>query len=141
MGVDVVDVVDADPGVLEGQQDRSRRLLGLRVGSGDVEGVGGRGAAQHPAEDGGAPLAAPASDSSTITPAPSPITKPSRSASKGREIPSCESAPIAANDARASGVSVASAPPVTTISASPERISRAAVPIACDPAAQAETTP
>ena len=46
-----------------------------------------------------------------------------------------------ASDVYAVGVSVASAPPVTTISASPERISRAAVPIACDPAAQAETTP
>ena len=39
------------------------------------------------------------------------------------------------------GVRVASAPPQTTASASPERIIRIAEPIECAPAAHAETTP
>ena len=39
----------------------------------------------------------------------------------------------------ASGVSAASEPPVTTASASPVWIMRAAVPIACAPAAQADS--
>jgi len=45
-------------------------------------------------------------------------------------MPSCEVAPIAANAAEASGVSVASAPPHTTASASPARMIRIASPIA-----------
>ena len=69
------------------------------------------------------------------------MTKPSRRASNGRETPVGESALIEANAARASGVSDASAPPVMTASASPQRIIRWAMPIAWAPAAQAETTP
>ena len=49
------------------------------------------------------------------------------------------SASSAAKAAVASGVSAASEPPVTTASASPSWIIRAAVPIACAPAAQAES--
>jgi hypothetical protein len=76
--------------------------------------------------------------SSTSTAAPSPITKPSRRASKGREMPVSESASRAAKAALASGVSAASEPPVTTASASPAWIMRADAPIAWAPAAQAD---
>ena len=69
------------------------------------------------------------------------MTKPSRRASNGREMPVGDSASSAAKAARASGVSAASEPPVTTASASPYWIMRAASPIACAPAAQADTTP
>ena len=69
------------------------------------------------------------------------MTKPSRRASKGREIPVGEVASSAAKAARASGVSAASEPPVTTASASPAWTMRTAAPMACAPAAQAETIP
>jgi hypothetical protein len=46
---------------------------------------------------------------------------------------------MAVKAARESGVSAASAPPATTASASPERTSRIAAPIASVPAAQADT--
>ncbi len=52
-------------------------------------------------------------------PAPSPITKPSRRRSKGREMPLSDSASIRPKAAVASGVMAASLPPVTTASASP----------------------
>ena len=52
-----------------------------------------------------------------------------------------DSASSAANAAFESGVSAASEPPVTTASASPDWIRRAAMPIACAPAEQAETVP
>src|SRR5919206_452239 len=69
-------------------------------------------------------------------PAPSPITKPSRVASKGRDAVSgaslrSESAFMLANPPIAIGVTVASAPPVITTSASPYWIVRKASPIAC----------
>ena len=69
------------------------------------------------------------------------MTKPSRRASNGREMPVSESASSAANAAHDSGVSAASEPPVTTASASPAWIRRAEMPIACAPAEQAETVP
>jgi len=84
---------------------------------------------------------ASSADSSTSTPAASPITKPSRRASNGLDSPDGEVASIAAKAAFASGVSVASAPPVTTASASPAWIIRSAAPIACVPEAQADITP
>ena len=56
-------------------------------------------------------------------------------------MPVSDVAAIAAKAAIAIGVSVASAPPQRTASASPARIIRIAAPIACAPAAQAETTP
>ena len=68
------------------------------------------------------------------------MTKPSRRASNGRETPLGEIAPIFSKHARDSGVSGASAAPVTTASASPCWIIRSAVPIAWLPAAHAETT-
>ena len=67
------------------------------------------------------------------------MTKPSRSASNGREMPTSLMASSAPKAAVASGVSAASEPPVTTASASPHWIMRAAVPIACAPAAQADS--
>jgi hypothetical protein len=50
------------------------------------------------------------------------MTKPSRSASKGRETPLGDSASSAAKAAFESGVSAASEPPVTTASATPDWI-------------------
>jgi len=52
-----------------------------------------------------------------------------------------ESASSAPKAARESGVRAASAPPVTTASASPWRIARIAVPIASAPDEHAETVP
>ena len=59
------------------------------------------------------------SSSSTTTPAPSPITKPSRRRSNGREMPVFERASMRLNAAVPSGVIAASLPPATTVSASP----------------------
>ena len=56
-------------------------------------------------------------------------------------MPLSDSASMRPNAAVASGVMAASLPPVTTRSASPYRISRSAMPIACAPAAQADTVP
>ena len=74
------------------------------------------------------------------TPAPSPITNPSRRASNGREIPVGDSACIELKLPNPNGVSVASAPPTTTASASSYWIIRSAQPIACAPLEHAETT-
>ncbi len=63
--------------------------------------------------------AAADSASSTRTPAPSPITKPSRRASNGREIPVGEVAAIAPKAAVESGLIALSAPPTTHTSAAP----------------------
>ncbi len=62
---------------------------------------------------------AASSSSSTRIPAPSPITKPSRRLSNGRETPDLLRASMRSNAAVASGVIAASLPPVTTASASP----------------------
>ena len=75
-------------------------------------------------------------------PAPSPITKPSRSASNGREAffgssLRVESARIEANPATDIGVIALSAPPQIIASASPRSIMRKLSPMACAPAAQA----
>jgi hypothetical protein len=77
--------------------------------------------------------------SRTSTAAPSPMTKPSRRTSNGRLIPLSDSASSALKAARASGTRPASLPPVTTASAAPDWISLADSPIACDPAAQADS--
>ena len=69
------------------------------------------------------------------------MTKPSRRASKGRLIPVCDSACIELKQANPKSVSVASAPPHTTASASPYWIMRSAEPMAWAPLAQADTTP
>ena len=76
--------------------------------------------------------------------APSPITKPARVASNGREArvgstSSATSPRIAQKPARISGVIAASVPPARTTSAWPRRIEAAASPIAVEPVAQAET--
>ena len=77
-------------------------------------------------------------------PAPSPMTNPSRVASKGREAVSglslrSESAFMLAKPPIAIGVTVASAPPVIMMSASPYWMERNASPIACALVAQADT--
>jgi hypothetical protein len=79
-------------------------------------------------------------------PAPSPITKPSRAASQGREARSgisakpVDSALQALNPAMPISQIGFSAPPATITSASPARMIRAASPIACAPVEQAVTT-
>ena len=74
--------------------------------------------------------------------APSPITKPSRAASKGREASSGSSlrelnAPMRAKAAIVIGVTDASVPPARATSAEPSRMSRTASPMALAPAAHA----
>ena len=54
-------------------------------------------------------------------------------------MPESDSASSAANAARASGTRLASDPPATTASARPDSISSTASPIACAPAAQADS--
>ena len=78
-------------------------------------------------------------------PPPSPITKPSRVASNGRDAVSgdslrSDSAFMFAKPPIAIGVTVASEPPVIMTSASPYWIVRNASPIACALVAQAETS-
>ena len=78
-------------------------------------------------------------------PAPSPITKPSRCASNGRDacsgasLNAVPSALAAAKPPRLTRSMAASLPPHTAMSASPLRIRRAASPIACTLAAHAVT--
>ena len=79
-------------------------------------------------------------------PAPSPMTKPSRSLSQGREafcgvsLKPVDSARAAAKPAMPSRQIAASVPPATMTSASSHMIRRAASPIACAPVEQAVTT-
>ena len=82
--------------------------------------------------------------SSTITPAPSPITKPSRSLSHGRLAVAgsslrVDSARAAAKPPTLNCVMAASAPPAIITSASPYSIMREASPIECVPVVQAVT--
>jgi len=58
--------------------------------------------------------------------APSPITKPSRSAAKGRLRPSLDSAVMLPKPANEVGVAAASLPPLTIASTRPIMMSRAA---------------
>ena len=83
--------------------------------------------------------------SSTRNAAPSPITKPSRPVSNGRDAAVGSSlrvlsAPMRANAAIDVGVIAASVPPHTTTSALPSRIIRSPSPIALAPDAQAVDT-
>ena len=78
--------------------------------------------------------------SSTKTAAPSPITKPSRATSKGREMPAVVNAVMLPKPASDVVVAAASVPPVTTASQRPQAINRAAYPIAWVPAAHAVHT-
>lgn len=92
---------------------------------------------------GRAPRAAAwAADSTTKTTAPSPKTKPSRSASNGRPARSgaslrVESAPMVLSPVNITGVMAESVPPATTTSASPARTVRRASSRAWMPLAQA----
>ncbi len=77
-------------------------------------------------------------------PAPSPSTKPSRSASHGREAAVGSSLRVlmvrdCAKPAMVIAAMQASAPPATTTSASPVRSIRHAIAIASAPDAQADT--
>ena len=85
-----------------------------------------------------APRASAVSQSSrTRTPAPSPITNPSRPASNGREIPADEKAVMLVNPAMAASTNGASLPPASTTSQRSWATSRAALARAWVPAAQA----
>ena len=143
MGVHVVDARSGrTSGVGERALDRPRRAAALGLGRGQVVRVGGGGVAEQLAEDrGAARLARPSSASSTSTPAPSPITKPSRRASNGREIRLVEVASIAAKAAlgerRERGLGATDDRGVGVAA----WIMRMPAPIAWAPAAHAETTP
>ena len=78
--------------------------------------------------------------SRTSAAAPSAITNPSRSTSKGRLTPLEDSAVMLANPATAVGVNGASEPPASTASQRPSAMRRAALPTAWVPAAHAVTT-
>jgi len=85
------------------------------------------------------------SDSNTNIPDPSPITNPSRSASKGRlavfgSSLRVDNAPITLIPATANGMIAASDPPARTTSACPRLIISADSPTALVPVAQAVTT-
>ena len=89
VGVDVVDVLRRSmPASRSACAIASRRAAALGLRGGQVVGVGRSRRSRDLAEDRAprAPCAFSAS-SSTSTPAPSPITKPSRRASNGREMP------------------------------------------------------
>src|SRR5437867_192637 len=80
--------------------------------------------------------------SRTRSPAPSPITNPSRSRSNGRaasvgsSLWPCPSARMMSNAPNASGLSGTSTPPAIAASISPARIAPSASPIATAPDAQ-----
>ncbi len=82
--------------------------------------------------------------SSTRNAAPSPMTKPSRSTSNGRDALAGSgllvSAPIRVKAAMHTGLTQASVPPATTSSAVPSRTMRAASPMAWAPVVQAVDT-
>ena len=127
MGIDVVDVGGGRAGVVERQRrspatpDRPR----ARAPSGGGRPRSSRSRPARPSTVAPRSAAASASSSTTI-PAPSPITNPSRRRSNGREIPVGDSACIELKHANPKSVSVASAPPQTTASASPYWIIRSA---------------
>ena len=88
-----------------------------------------------------APRSSACSHSSRIKiPAPSPMTNPSRSISKGRERSMLDSAVMLRKPARAISTITASAPPATATVERPDATRRAALPIACVPAAHAVVT-
>ena len=87
-----------------------------------------------------APRAVAASQSSRISaPAPSAMTKPSRSASKGRDTPMLDRAVMFVKPWMPTGVMAASELPVMTASHRPAAIRRAAFATEWVPAAQAVT--
>ncbi|CAM5289605.1 hypothetical protein SMICM304S_09203 [Streptomyces microflavus] len=142
MGVDVVDIDRHPARLVEG---RLHRALGAAP-------VGGRGGGcgclvLDPAPVSRARARPPraravSSRSRTSMAAPSPITKPSRSAANGRDAPAgsavrVESAPIRAKAVTTSGVSTDSAPPATTTSQLPPSSRSRATATAVAPEAQA----
>ena len=87
-----------------------------------------------------APRATAASHSSSSSrPQPSEITKPSRSAANGRDVPELDRAVMFWKPANPVGVSVDSAPPATTRSHRPQAMRSAARVMPWVPAAQAVT--
>ena len=107
-----------------------------------MEAIGHLAAAFHHAQDLRAARAACASVSSTSAPAPSAITKPSRSLLNGRAA-ACggslrvDSADSSENRIRLSGFTEASVPTTSAASASPRRIASTPSWIAVPPEAQA----
>jgi hypothetical protein len=125
--VDLLDVGRLEAGVVERQLHAGDRPDAAWRRRGDVVGVGVARAAEDLADDRRAARHWAAShSSSTNAAAPSPMTKPSRSASNGRLVPVLDSAVMLPKPASEVGVPACSVPPVTTASASPHAISRAA---------------
>ena len=139
MRVDVADPLGLDAGAPErgAHHLRDAGRLGLRLRH--VVRVVRRAVAEHlgvhASRRAPAPRRGPRARS---THAPSPITKPARVASNGREArggssSSTTSPRMAQKPARISGCRPASVPPASTASTSPRLISSAASPTACEP--------
>jgi len=147
--VDVTDLVDARLGAVERAQDRRRagRIAvapGLPVSEGAVMWCESAEAA-CPANS--ARIVAPraralASDSRISIAAPSPITSPSRSLSKGCGTPSVRwvIAPVRSKAPTPTSMIVASADPAIAASTTPCLMSDHAMPRPSEPDAQAEAT-
>lgn len=85
MGVDVIDLGLRDARLSEGAVEAKGEALALLILPGDVVGVAGRAIANEFAIDTSATGLRMLKVSMTRTPAPSPMTKPSRNLSNGRE--------------------------------------------------------
>ena len=124
MRVDVPDGGGVEAGVVERELHARGRAGAARRRRGDVVRVGVAAVAERPRRRCVAPRAERALQrlEDARTPAPSAITKPSRSASNGRDARAGSSlrvlsAPMRANAEMVSGVTGASVPPATTTSA------------------------
>ena len=86
--VDVRHVARVNAGVGQGQRHAAEGTRAVRARRHEVVGVGGGGVPEDEPERLGPDAATSSSRWSTTNPAPSPMTNPSRSASKGREASS-----------------------------------------------------
>ena len=142
VGVDVVDLVGVDAGVVERDRRGPRRLAAVGPRLDHVVGVGGRAVAEQLRVRRRARGARPPSaSSSTSSAAPSPMTNPSRPTSNGRaaapgsSLWPADSARMMSNAPNASGDSGISQPPAIAASTRPSRRSPSASPSATAPEA------
>ena len=135
MSVHVADVVRRQMRVLHGRAHDAKRAVAVFGGQRDVKRIARHSVADNFRENRGVALCRVLQDSRIKMPAPSPTTKPSRSASKGRLACSgsslrVDSALMEANPPTPIGVMVASVPPQIIMSASPRSIILKESPIA-----------
>ncbi len=149
VGVDVRDVGRADVRLVQRAQDRAGAAAALRVGLGDVVGVGGDAGAEHlgvdPRAAGPGVLLGLEHQHAGALAEDEPVAGGvPRAGDRGRvaavgPLAVFDSAIMLANAAIGSGWIAASVPPATTTSARPSRIWSTARAIASLPEAQAET--